>query len=511
MAKKDKEFGDIDFQKLALKTIATESSFNPEAANKKSTAQGLFQFLEGNRSHIKKKYGEDLSTVESQLRAFKKFAKDEYYDFFKKKMDREPTEQDIYVMHLLGAPDGLKVINGERFDLNGPEAKKNRNIFGSAKTTDELYKNITSKFNEADSIVEGGPSDEKQRKVYDMVKGYYSPIAEGDGDMRVQKQKIEPSWERTPEDLEKFKLGLEQLAGDKYPLPHRDLAKEALSELGVGSGVMAPGTSTIERLRSLKNFPYLEQKIMERVGGPSIPEENIAIDNARYSDVPLVDFEEMIKPEYLPNMGRGVAAVPDMQPEGFVAPERNIEQDAQETEVVQKLAETPNLSKEDKFAIIREMQNLQGGASRSAALADIIGKGREALFGTPHTQSVAESTRRTMGDPAKESLAAFGTLQTSKANREAKLAEVMLRQQGLAELRKHKERIAMMNDNTKREIEKSKLLSKQQSESLKAQNKILNNEAKIRLDSATSMDERNRIMKWLEHNNNILRQQWQTN
>lgn len=61
----------------ALELVARESSFNPGAKNPKSTAQGLFQFLDGTRAN----YGGskvDWSDPYQQAYAGLKYIKDRY-------------------------------------------------------------------------------------------------------------------------------------------------------------------------------------------------------------------------------------------------------------------------------------------------------------------------------------------------------------------------------------------------------------------------------------------------
>ncbi|WP_052770004.1 transglycosylase SLT domain-containing protein [Paenibacillus sp. IHB B 3415] len=66
-----------DWLKPVLELVARESSFNPNAKNPKSTAAGLFQFLDGTR----KNYGGssvDWSDPYQQAIAGLKYIKDRY-------------------------------------------------------------------------------------------------------------------------------------------------------------------------------------------------------------------------------------------------------------------------------------------------------------------------------------------------------------------------------------------------------------------------------------------------
>lgn len=99
-----------------LKSIAlTESGGNRNAAPKTSSARGLFQFTEDTWKNTVKQMGKDWSmqdrmdpTKSAEAAAF--FTR-QNASVFKKKFGREPSNEELYLMHFLGSEGAMKFID----------------------------------------------------------------------------------------------------------------------------------------------------------------------------------------------------------------------------------------------------------------------------------------------------------------------------------------------------------------------------------------------------------------
>jgi hypothetical protein len=176
---------DVDFDYL-LQTAIRESSLNPEAKARTSSATGLFQFLDSTWLQVMKEegprlgYGQyaDAIKVDSdgdyyiadkalrqevlKLREDPQIASDMAAAFTRsngsylfEKFGRMPSPGELYIAHFLGAQGAEKLFNAGLQDpdqiaakLFPKQAKANRAIFyegGEARTIREVYRSLVAK------------------------------------------------------------------------------------------------------------------------------------------------------------------------------------------------------------------------------------------------------------------------------------------------------------------------------------------------------------------------------
>lgn len=143
-----------------LDTIAdVESSGDPFARAKTSSASGLFQFTQGTWDAMVQKYGERYGIVREDIwnpAAQRVMASQLTIDNANQLMTqtgREPDEGDLYLAHFLGPARASTVINNQGSSLLAANlfpdaARANRDIFfkdGVPVTIDQLYKTLRSK------------------------------------------------------------------------------------------------------------------------------------------------------------------------------------------------------------------------------------------------------------------------------------------------------------------------------------------------------------------------------
>lgn len=170
-----------------VKTAARESSFNPQAKAKTSSATGLFQFIESTWLETVKESGADhgLGKYADQIertRSGKYIVRDpemrekilnlrkdpdvasvmagaltqKNADQLSRKLGRNPSQGELYMAHFLGAHGATRLINAATNDsevradkLFPAQARANKSIFynrdGSARTSAEVYSVIASK------------------------------------------------------------------------------------------------------------------------------------------------------------------------------------------------------------------------------------------------------------------------------------------------------------------------------------------------------------------------------
>jgi hypothetical protein len=170
-----------------VKTAARESSFDPQAKARTSSATGLFQFIESTWLETMKQAGPEHGLAKyadqiEQTRSGKYRVKDpeirqEILDLRKdpeiasvlageltqknaaqlsQKLGRDPTDGELYMAHFLGASGANRLISATqdnadmRADKLFPtQARANRSIFydrsGSPRTASEVYEAIVSK------------------------------------------------------------------------------------------------------------------------------------------------------------------------------------------------------------------------------------------------------------------------------------------------------------------------------------------------------------------------------
>lgn len=135
-------------QKLAM----AESSMNPLAQAKTSSAKGLFQFTDGTWKSMVKKYGDELGVSVkdvfdpmAQAKMAIKFTQ-ENAKILSNKLGRIPTHGELYAAHFLGASGAANMLKHKgsgkpAAKINPAAAKANRSIFfdnGRARSVDEV-------------------------------------------------------------------------------------------------------------------------------------------------------------------------------------------------------------------------------------------------------------------------------------------------------------------------------------------------------------------------------------
>lgn len=170
-----------------VKTAARESSFNPAAKAKTSSATGLFQFIESTwletmkqagPQHGLDKYADQIKRSKSgkfyvsdpsMRREILDLRKDpeissvmagaltqKNSQYLERKIGREPTDGELYMAHFLGAHGASKLIDATNSNPNqradalfAKQARANKPIFynrnGTARSMQEVYEVIVSK------------------------------------------------------------------------------------------------------------------------------------------------------------------------------------------------------------------------------------------------------------------------------------------------------------------------------------------------------------------------------
>ncbi|MEP3428254.1 MAG: transglycosylase SLT domain-containing protein [Roseibium sp.] len=179
-----------------VKTAARESSFNPTAKARTSSATGLFQFIESTwletmkeagskhglenySDHIQKSKSGKFYVKDSQMRReILELRKDpeissmmagaltqKNANYLERRIGREPTDGELYMAHFLGANGASRLIESTasnpdmRADkMFSAQARANKAIFyernGKARSMDEVYQVIVSKHDAVTMIAE---------------------------------------------------------------------------------------------------------------------------------------------------------------------------------------------------------------------------------------------------------------------------------------------------------------------------------------------------------------------
>lgn len=179
-----------------VKTAARESSFNPSAKAKTSSATGLFQFIESTWLETMKEAGpkhglEKFSDQIQRSKSGKYYVSDssmrrEILDlrkdpeissmmagaltqknsqYLERKIGREPTDGELYMAHFLGAHGASKLIDATAANPDmradkafSPQARANKAIFyhrnGKARSMQEVYEVIVSKHDAVSMIAQ---------------------------------------------------------------------------------------------------------------------------------------------------------------------------------------------------------------------------------------------------------------------------------------------------------------------------------------------------------------------
>ena len=181
-----------------VKTAARESSFNPSAKARTSSATGLFQFIESTWLETMKEAGpkhglEKYSDQILQTKSGKYYVKDaqvkrEILDlrkdpeissmmagaltqknaaYLERKIGREPTDGELYMAHFLGAHGASRLIDATNANpdmradkMFSAQARANKPIFfhgnGKARSMQEVYEVIVSKHDAVTMIAQAG-------------------------------------------------------------------------------------------------------------------------------------------------------------------------------------------------------------------------------------------------------------------------------------------------------------------------------------------------------------------
>ncbi|MBN9671047.1 transglycosylase SLT domain-containing protein [Roseibium aggregatum] len=181
-----------------VKTAARESSFNPAAKAKTSSATGLFQFIESTwletlkeagPEHGLQKYSDQITKTKSgkyyvsdpqARREILDLRKDpeisstmagaltqKNSSYLERKIGREPTDGELYMAHFLGANGASRLIDAAQSNpdmradkMFSAQARANKPIFyhrnGKARSMQEVYETIVSKHDAVTMIAEAG-------------------------------------------------------------------------------------------------------------------------------------------------------------------------------------------------------------------------------------------------------------------------------------------------------------------------------------------------------------------
>jgi hypothetical protein len=204
----------VDFGFL-LKTAKRESSLNPTAKAKGSSAAGLFQFVEqtwlGTMKRHGSKHGYGLYTQlietdkDGRLRCKSDDARkavmalrldaacsslmagelaSDHQAYLKGRIGREPTGGELYIAHFLGPKGAARLIEAQEktpnktaADLFPKAAAANRSIFyrkGEALSIDELYDNLARTTSGGESAPANGGRPARTAKTKDQPEVAYT-------------------------------------------------------------------------------------------------------------------------------------------------------------------------------------------------------------------------------------------------------------------------------------------------------------------------------------------------
>jgi hypothetical protein len=143
------------FERLAL----IESSNNPNARSKTSSAAGLYQFTEGTWNEYVKKMGVNYTLDDrfDPLKARKvvEFKTNDIVARLSEAIGREPTNTEKYMGHFMGISGARKFLNAKPTDTvdkvaSPAQIRANRSIFlnkdGTPKKVYEVYQHFDEKF-----------------------------------------------------------------------------------------------------------------------------------------------------------------------------------------------------------------------------------------------------------------------------------------------------------------------------------------------------------------------------
>lgn len=167
----------VDFSYL-VKQAAVESSFDPNAKAKGSSATGLYQFIQGTWLDMVEKHGEkygiDTSAPRKELLALRKDPElssymaaelaNENEQFLNNNWGGEIGETELYLAHFMGAGGASSFLKAKdkspmvaAADLFPEAARSNRSVFfegGRARSVAEVYSLFDQKFDRFETGME---------------------------------------------------------------------------------------------------------------------------------------------------------------------------------------------------------------------------------------------------------------------------------------------------------------------------------------------------------------------
>ena len=187
----------VDFAYL-MQQAKVESSFNPTAKAKTSSATGLYQFIKSTWLNVVDKYGDKhgidtAGKTETEILEMRKdpeiaakmaaeFARDNK-EFLETNWGGEVGATELYMAHFMGAGGAAAFLsardeNGSKIaaDLFPSAAKANKNVFydpltDRAKTLDEVYAFFDTKFETPEEI-------QKESVIATAAESYENPFLE---------------------------------------------------------------------------------------------------------------------------------------------------------------------------------------------------------------------------------------------------------------------------------------------------------------------------------------------
>ncbi|MEM9469937.1 MAG: transglycosylase SLT domain-containing protein [Pseudomonadota bacterium] len=188
----------VDFAYLMEKASA-ESSFNPNAKAKTSSATGLFQFIESTWMGMVKKHGEKYGINPDQSRqsllnlrkdpALASFMAAEFAKGNKAHLEKTVGgnigNTELYFAHFMGAGGASAFLSqlkknplGIGADLFPKEANANRNVFydsktGSARTLQEIYNFFDKKFADTENAAPISLAHKPQKSGANTIPAAY--------------------------------------------------------------------------------------------------------------------------------------------------------------------------------------------------------------------------------------------------------------------------------------------------------------------------------------------------
>jgi hypothetical protein len=146
---------------LMLSIARRESTFNPSAANSRSSAKGLFGFIDDTWQSMSTRYGKQLGMPEGTPATDPKWAPvmaallmRENREVVARNIGRDPTSGELYLAHFMGAGGATSMIKIKDMNPDAPaaaifsrEAVSNPTIFydreGQPRTVSQVYASLT--------------------------------------------------------------------------------------------------------------------------------------------------------------------------------------------------------------------------------------------------------------------------------------------------------------------------------------------------------------------------------